>query len=62
MWLDDFFKSSGDERSRPMNIVIKLHSAGGQEAVKLSDEVGKNTGSKDVIARIKQELGYVDAA
>lgn len=41
-----------------MNIVIKISSVNGNPAVKLSDDMGKNTGDQAVVKKVKQELGY----
>jgi nicotinate phosphoribosyltransferase len=40
--------------------VIKLSTANGRNAVKLSDEKGKNTGDAATVQRTKEELGYQD--
>lgn len=49
-------------KSVPLNIVIKLSTAAGREAVKLSDDIGKNMGQGETIRRIKEAVGYEDRA
>lgn len=46
------------EKSVPLNIVIKLSQAAGRPCIKLSDDVGKNMGSSDLMKRIKAEVDY----
>ncbi|EPX71384.1 nicotinate phosphoribosyltransferase [Schizosaccharomyces octosporus yFS286] len=49
--------SKPDQKSKAMNIVIKLHSANGAKAVKISDDIMKNTGDKDAVVDVKTQLG-----
>lgn len=44
-------------KSKPLNIVIKLHSINGRNAVKISDELTKNTGDSEEIRLCKRRFG-----
>ncbi len=55
---NDFTRISNGEKSAPLNIVMKLSSADGKPAVKISDNIGKNTGDSEILAQIKRKLGY----
>lgn len=57
---DDFTNKSKGEKSKPLNIVIKIASANGRPAIKLSDNMGKNTGDKATVQEVKRRLGYVE--
>ncbi|KAF8504186.1 Quinolinate phosphoribosyl transferase [Hysterangium stoloniferum] len=57
---NDFTRKSsgGKEKSKPLNIVIKIASAGGKPCVKLSDEPSKHTGNPESINAVKMALGF----
>jgi nicotinate phosphoribosyltransferase len=57
---NDFVKKTTGQKSTPLNIVIKISSAEGRYAVKISDNVGKNTGDKETVEKVKKQLGYTE--
>lgn len=57
---NDYTNKTNGEKSKPLNIVIKIATANGRPAVKLSDNMGKNTGDKETVQHVKQKLRYVE--
>jgi nicotinate phosphoribosyltransferase len=55
--IDDFVEKSTGKKSVPLNIVIKIASASGRNAVKISDNIGKNTGDKATVDDEKTRWG-----
>lgn len=49
---NDFERVSRKAPSPALNLVIKLYSINGHPAVKISDDLTKNTGDKDEIAYV----------
>ncbi|KKY15698.1 putative nicotinate phosphoribosyltransferase [Phaeomoniella chlamydospora] len=59
---NDFVRKSDGKKSIPLNIVIKISYAGGRPAVKISDNIGKNTGDEKTVEDVKRRLGYIEKA
>ncbi|KAJ5180858.1 nicotinate phosphoribosyltransferase [Penicillium capsulatum] len=57
---NDFVRRTTGEKSKPLNIVIKIATANGRPAVKLSDNMGKNTGNHEKVQEVKKKLGYTE--
>ena len=57
---DDFAETSTGAKSTPLNNVIKIASAEGRHAVKISDNIGKNTGDGATVKEVKRRLGYTE--
>ncbi|KAK4634981.1 Nicotinate phosphoribosyltransferase [Fulvia fulva] len=55
---NDFKNLSTNEKSVPLNIVIKLSRANGRYAIKLSDDKGKNMGNEEFMRSVKEAVGY----
>lgn len=49
---NDFVRLSDGGPSPALNLVIKLYSINGHHAVKISDDLTKNTGDKDEVAYV----------
>ncbi|KAI0259862.1 nicotinate phosphoribosyltransferase, partial [Gloeopeniophorella convolvens] len=49
--------SGGTEKSRALNMVIKLASINGLPCIKISDDLMKNTGDRETVLRVKDMFG-----
>jgi len=50
---NDFRSLPNGEKSKPLNIVIKLSSVNNKPCIKLSDDKTKTTGDKETVDRVK---------
>lgn len=58
---NDFHRlSDPSTKSKPLNIVIKITEVNGKPSIKISDNIGKNTGDNATVKRVKAELGYTE--
>lgn len=58
--IDDFMHKSCAKKSLPLNVVIKLSSANGRPAIKISDNIGKTTGDSETVHNVKVSVGYLE--
>lgn len=49
--------NEGTEKSKPLNIVIKLYKINGKPCVKISDEMTKTTGDQEAVEMVKHRFG-----
>jgi nicotinate phosphoribosyltransferase len=55
---NDFTRASSPGTvSKPLNIVVKIHSIDGLDCVKLTDDKGKYTGKKDEVEKVMRLMG-----
>ncbi|KAH7341425.1 nicotinate phosphoribosyltransferase [Rhizoctonia solani] len=54
---NDYKRTDNGQRSKPLNMVIKVALVEGKPCVKISDDITKNTGDPEVVKQIKQKFG-----
>ncbi|KAB5594008.1 Nicotinate phosphoribosyltransferase [Ceratobasidium theobromae] len=54
---NDYKRVDNGQKSKPLNMVIKIASVEGEPCVKISDDILKNTGDPVVISQVKRMFG-----
>ncbi|CAE6412669.1 unnamed protein product [Rhizoctonia solani] len=54
---NDYKRADNGQKSKPLNMVIKIASVAGEPCAKISDDITKNTGDPEVVNKIKQKFG-----
>ncbi|KAG8707962.1 nicotinate phosphoribosyltransferase [Ceratobasidium sp. 423] len=54
---NDYKRTDNGQKSKPLNMVIKIALVEGKPCVKISDDITKNTGDPEVVIQIKQKFG-----
>ncbi|KAJ1307892.1 hypothetical protein OPQ81_001971 [Rhizoctonia solani] len=54
---NDYKRIDNGQKSKPLNMVIKIASVEGKPCVKISDDLTKNTGDPELVAQVKKKFG-----
>ncbi|CAE6424338.1 hypothetical protein ACGC1H_002600 [Rhizoctonia solani] len=54
---NDYQRTDNGQKSKPLNMVIKIASVEGKPCAKISDDITKNTGDPEIVNQIKQKFG-----